>query len=154
MKKFKNLALLSLLLGFPLTAFGAVDSGDTAWILVSTALVMLMTPGLAFFYGGMVRDKNVVGMLFQNWVALPVLGLLWAIVGYSLAFPGDLQHVLLNGVGMEPSSEDGTIPHLLFMAFQMMFAIITPILMTGAFAERSNFKSWLLVMILFYAKFL
>lgn len=147
MKKFKNLALLSLLLGFPLTAFGAVDSGDTAWILVSTALVMLMTPGLAFFYGGMVRDKNVVGMLFQNWVALPVLGLLWAIIGYSLAFPGDLQHVLLNGVGMEPSSEDGTIPHLLFMAFQMMFAIITPILMTGAFAERSNFKSWLLVMV-------
>lgn len=141
---------LSLL---PASAFAAVDSGDTAWMMISTALVLLMTPGLAFFYAGMVRTKNVTSTLFQNVIALGVIGLLWVVVGYSLAFSGgsayigDLGAVLLNGVGQE-ASEGSTIPALLFMAFQMMFAIITPILMTGAFAERTRFGSWLIVMVL------
>ncbi len=149
-KYFYLLCGLSLL---PASAFAAVDSGDTAWMMISTALVLLMTPGLAFFYAGMVRTKNVTATLFQNVIALGVIGLLWVVVGYSLAFSGgsayigDLGAVLLNGVGQE-ASEGSTIPALLFMAFQMMFAIITPILMTGAFAERTRFGSWLIVMVL------
>jgi Amt family ammonium transporter len=134
-----------------------VNSGDTSWILMSSALVLLMTPGLAFFYGGMVRAKNVVSTLFQNFAAVAIIGLLWAVCGYSLVFSGDqfggvigdMQYAFLNGVGQEPHGTFGTtIPHLAFMIFQCMFAIITPALITGAFAERVSFKAWLPVMAL------
>lgn len=128
-----------------------VNSGDTAWMLISTALVLLMTPGLAFFYAGMVRAKNVVATLFQSLSAVGVVGLIWALVGYSLVFSGDvggvignLDWALLSGVGATPHSTFGTtIPHVLFMSFQMMFAVITPALITGAFAERINFAAWI-----------
>lgn len=130
------------------------NSGDTAWMLVSTALVLLMTPGLAFFYAGMVRSKNAVSTLYQNVIALSVIGVVWAVVGYSLAFSGDVsgfigdtKYLLLNGVGQAPDGTS-TIPHLVFMAFQMMFAIITPALITGAFAERVNFKAWIIFLAL------
>ncbi len=149
--KYALPALLMLLL--PSQAFAAdLNGADTAWIMISTALVLIMTPGLAFFYAGMVRSKSVVSTLYQNFIALGVLGLLWVIVGYSLAFStgsqwiGDFSFMMLNGVGQVPT-ETSTIPHLLFMMFQMMFAVITPILITGAFAERVRFSSWLLVMI-------
>ncbi len=130
------------------------NSGDTAWMLVSTALVLLMTPGLAFFYAGMVKSKNAVSTLYQNVIALSVIGVLWAVIGYSLAFSGDVsgligdtKYLLLNGVGQAPDGTS-TIPHLVFMAFQMMFAIITPALITGAFAERVNFKAWIIFLAL------
>ena len=148
-------AILALMPAMAHAKPGVVDTGDTSWVLISSALVLLMTPGLAFFYAGMVRSKNVVGTLAQNMVALAVIGILWVVVGYSVAFVGD-QHggfmgdfsaMMLNGVGMEPVMGQ-TVPGLAFMAFQMMFAIITPALMTGAFAERVNFKAWILVLIL------
>ena len=148
MKQTQMIKLIMLILAFlPGVVFAGVRSGDTAWMLTSTALVLFMTPGLAFFYAGMVRRKNVVATLFQNWLAIPVLGLLWAVVGYSLAFPGDLSHLMLKGVSTYPQAGQG-IPHSLFMMFQMMFAIITPILMVGAFVERTCFKSWIVVMVL------
>lgn len=132
-------------------AIPTINTGDTAWMLISTALVLLMTPGLAFFYAGMVRAKNVVSTLFQSFSAVAVVGLIWAICGYSLVFSGDhggiigdFGYFMLNGVGQTPHPTFGsTIPHVLFMAFQMMFAIITPALITGAFAERINFKAWI-----------
>ena len=148
--------MLSLLL-MPFAAFaegGAVNSGDTAWMLTSTAFVLIMTPGLAFFYAGMVGAKNVVSTLYQNVIALGVIGVLWALIGYSLAFSpgtafiGDTAYMMLNGVGQAPVDGNATIPHLLFMIFQMMFAIITPALITGAFAERIRFKAWLLILVL------
>ena len=139
----KIIALMGLLIAS--TGYAATDSGDTAFVMIAAALVLAMTPGLAFFYGGMVERKNVVGMLFQNWVAFPILGLLWAIAGYSLSFSGDFSQVLLSGVGAEPL-EGGSIPSVVFMAFQMMFAIITPILMTGAIAERASLKAWMIIM--------
>ena len=151
LKRYLPILLASLLA--PLPAFAQVDSGDTAWMMISTALVLLMTPGLAFFYAGMVRRKNAVSTLYQNIVALGVIGLAWVVIGFSLAFSGgsgfigDTAKVMLNGVGQEPDGS-ATIPFLLFMMFQMMFAIITPALMTGAFAERVRFKSWLLVLLL------
>ena len=131
-----------------------IDSGDTAWVLISAALVLLMTPGLAFFYGGMVRSKSVLSTLFQNYAALAVVGLLWAVCGYSLVFSGDhggligdLSKAFLNGVGQEPNADyAATIPHLAFMIYQCMFAVITPALITGAFAERVSFKAWVLFM--------
>lgn len=134
----------------------AIDTGDTSWVLVSAALVMVMTPGLAFFYAGMTRTKNVVSTLFQNYAALGVIGLVWAICGYSLAFGpsnggfiGQLSYLFLNGVGQTANADySATIPHALFMLFQMMFAIITPVLMTGAIAERSKFSGFLLFMAL------
>jgi Amt family ammonium transporter len=124
-------------------------------MLTATALVLIMTPGLAFFYGGMVRTKNVVSTLFQNFLALGVVGVVWIVAGYSLAFSGDQQHgfvgdwakVMLKGVGQNPDGSS-TIPELVFMMFQMMFAIITPALITGAFAERVRFKAWLVVLTL------
>jgi Amt family ammonium transporter len=129
-----------------------VDTGNTTWLLVSAALVMLMTPGLAFFYGGMVSRKNVVSTLLQNYVALAIVGLLWIIVGYSLVFGeggaylGGFDMVMLKGVADQFYGATG-IPLLAFVAFQMMFAIITPALITGAFAERVHFKAWLFIMI-------
>jgi len=127
------------------------NSGNTSWLLVSAALVMLMTPGLAFFYGGMVSRKNVVSTLLQNYVALAVVGLLWVVVGYSLVFTegnpfiGGFDQVMLAGLDTQYYGETG-VPYMAFMAFQMMFAIITPALITGSFAERVNFKAWLFIM--------
>lgn len=154
-EKFLGLSVLSWLLGTSTAladeALAKVDSGDTAWLLISTGLVLLMTPGLAFFYGGMVRTKNVLSTLFQNVSTLTVAGLVWCLLGYSLAFSGDfrglvgnLNWFMLNGVGQAPNPDyAATIPHLLFMLFQAMFAIISPALISGAVAERFSFKSWL-----------
>jgi Amt family ammonium transporter len=133
-----------------------VDTGDTAWMLVSAALVMLMTPGLALFYGGMVRRKNVLGTIMQSFIALAVVTLQWVLFGYSLAFGPDLGHVIgslawvgLRGVGLDPNPDyAATIPHQAFMVYQMMFAVITPALITGAFAERFKFKAYLLFVLL------
>ena len=133
-----------------------IDSGDTAWMLVSTALVLLMTlPGLALFYGGLVRRKNILGVLMQCAVLLCVMSLQWVLFGYSLAFApgnafiGGLQWMGLNGVGLAPYADyAATIPHQLFMVFQMMFAVITPALIIGAFAERMKFSSFLLFSLL------
>ncbi len=149
----KLLLLLVLLLPFP--AFAAdINSGDTAWMLISTALVLLMIPGLAFFYAGMVRRKNAVSTLYQNVIAMGVIGMVWAVAGYSLAFSagsewiGDMTYAMLVGVEQAPVDANATIPHLVFMMFQMMFAIITPALIVGAFAERVRFTSWLLILVL------
>jgi Amt family ammonium transporter len=133
-----------------------VDTGDTAWILISSALVMLMTPGLALFYGGMVRCKNVLGTIMQSFIALGVITIQWVLYGYSLAFGPDINGVIgsldwigLRGVGLEPYPDYApTIPHQAFMIFQMMFAVITPALITGSFAERFKFKTYLVFLIL------
>jgi ammonium transporter, Amt family len=133
-----------------------VDTGDTAWILISSALVMLMTPGLALFYGGMVRSKNVLGTIMQSFIALGVITIQWVLYGYSLAFGPDVGHVIgnlswigLRGVGLDPFPDyAATIPHQAFMIFQMMFAVITPALITGAVAERFKFKTYLVFLIL------
>ncbi len=128
-----------------------IDSGDTAWILVSTALVMLMTPGLALFYGGMVRRKNVLGTIMHSFIAIAVVSLQWILVGYTLSFGPDLRGIIgnlswagLQGVGFAPNADYApTIPHLTFMLYQMMFAVITPALISGAFAERMKFSAYL-----------
>jgi Amt family ammonium transporter len=136
-----------------------IDTGDTAWMLISTALVLLMTPALALFYGGMVRAKNVLSTFMHSFFAMGLVTIAWVTVGYSLAFApthggiiGGLDHVFLTGVGLEAK---GTVPHLLFMAFQLMFAIITPALISGAFAERVKFSTYavftLLWVLLVYA---
>ncbi|MDI6744808.1 MAG: ammonium transporter [Thermodesulfovibrionales bacterium] len=133
-----------------------VDTGDTTWVLISSALVMLMTPGLALFYGGMVRRKNVLGTIMQSFIALGVITILWVLYGYSLSFGPDKGHIIgglewagLKGVGLDPNPDyAATIPHQAFMIFQMMFAVITPALITGAFAERFKFKAYLLFLIL------
>jgi Amt family ammonium transporter len=133
-----------------------IDTGDTAWLLVSTALVMLMTPALGFFYGGLVRRKNVLSTIMHSFFILALISVQWVLWGYSLAFGpsvggvvGGLDWIGLNGVGQEPNPDyAATVPHLSFMAFQMMFAIITPALITGAFAERKRFKAFVLFSIL------
>ena len=130
----------------------AINSGDTAWILVCCSLVLLMTPGLAFFYGGMVRRKNVLSTLTLSFVFMALIGVQWVLYGYSLAFGdsiggfiGGLNYLGLSGVGAAPNPAYAkTIPQGLFAAFQMMFAVITPALITGAFVERVRFKSFLL----------
>ena len=129
-----------------------INAGDTAWILVCCSLVLLMTPALAFFYGGMVRRKNILSTLTLSYVFMALIGVQWVLYGYSLAFGkdiggfiGGLNFLGLNGVGAVPNPDYGkTIPHSLFAAFQMMFAVITPALITGAFVERVRFKSFLL----------
>jgi Amt family ammonium transporter len=129
-----------------------INSGDTAWVLASSALVLLMTiPGLALFYGGLVRSKNVLGTLMQSFILVGLVSVQWLIFGYSLAFApgsslvGGLDWLGLHGVGAAPNPDyAATIPHMAFMAFQLMFAIITPALMTGAFAERMKFSAFLL----------
>lgn len=130
-------------------------AGDNAWMLVCTALVLLMTgPGLALFYGGLVRRKNVLSTMMHSFVMMALATVLWAVVGYSLAFGtggpviGDFSYFMLNGVGGEPGGYADTIPHQTFMLFQMMFAIITPALISGAFAERMKFSAMLLFMTL------
>jgi len=132
-----------------------INSGDTAFMLVATALVMLMTPGLALFYGGLVRTKNVLGTMMQSFICLGLITLTWVIFGYSLAFGpdhagliGDFTWLGLNGVGTAAGPFAKTIPHLAFVAFQLMFAIITPALITGAFAERLKFSSFLIFTVL------
>jgi ammonium transporter, Amt family len=128
-----------------------MDTGDTAWVLMSTALVLFMTPGLAFFYGGMVRSKNVLGMLMQNFAAMGLLAILWALVVFSLAFGdagnggliGNFDFIGLKDVGAEPAL-GLTIPFVLFCAYQMTFAVITPALITGATADRLKFSAYLL----------
>lgn len=128
-----------------------MNSGDTAWVLASAALVFIMTPGLAFFYGGMARRKNVLSLLMQCFIILCLIGLQWVLFGYSLAFGPDTGYGIiggfdwfgLNGVGPEPFEDySKTIPHLAFMIFQAMFAIITPALIVGAFAERIKFSAF------------
>ena len=131
-----------------------MDSGDNAWVLASAALVMLMTPGLGFFYAGLVRRKNVLATIMHSFFILCLISIVWVLWGYSLAFGkdiggvvGDLSLVGLGGVGMEPL--DGqTISHYTFMVFQMMFAIITVALITGAFAERQRFKAFAIFAVL------
>ena len=133
-----------------------MNAGDTAFVLFSSALVMLMVPGLALFYGGMVRSKNVLGTLMQSFIMLGIITVTWVLWGYSTAFGpdhggiiGGLEWFGLQGVGMEPSADYGsTIPHMAFMIFQCMFAIITPALITGAFAERMKFSAFLLFALL------
>ena len=132
-----------------------INSGDTAWVLISSALVLLMTPGLAFFYGGMVRKKNVLSVLMQCFVIMCVLSLQWVLFGYSLAFApakgfwGGLGWWGLKGVGFEPYADyAATIPHQAFMIFQAMFAIITPALIIGAFAERMKFSAFIVFALL------
>jgi Amt family ammonium transporter len=132
-----------------------MNSGDTAWVLISSALVMLMTPGLAFFYGGMVRKKNVLSILMQCFIVLCLLSVQWVLYGYSISFaPGDgfwggFKWAGLAGVGLEPYADySATIPHQAFMIFQAMFAIITPALILGAFAERMKFSAFLAFIVL------
>ncbi len=134
-----------------------IDSGDTAWVLISSALVLMMTaPGLALFYAGLVRRKNGLATIMQSFVLMAMISVQWVLFGYSLAFGpsesqfiGSLDWIGLAGVGAAPNADyAGTIPHSLFMAFQMMFAIITPALMTGAFAERMKFSAFLVFTLL------
>jgi len=139
----------------------AIDTGDTAWMLISTALVMLMTPALALFYGGLVRSKNVLSIIMQSFIALGVITLIWLLYGYSLAFSpsilsiggygliGSLDWAGVRNVGMAPHAVYcPTVPHRLFMLYQCMFAIITPALISGAFAERMKFKTYLVFVVL------
>ena len=133
-----------------------VDTGDTSWLLISTALVMLMTPGLAFFYGGLVRRKNMLSVLMQCMMILCLISLQWVLFGYSLSFGpdkgsiiGGLDWAFLKNVGLTPNADyAGTIPHQIFMMFQMMFAVITPALILGAFAERMKFSAFCVFILL------
>ncbi len=137
-------------------ARSAQGAGDNAWMLVSSALVLMMTgPGLALFYGGLVRRKNVLGTMMQSFVLMAVVTVLWAVVGYSLAFGegtpviGDLRYALLNRVGSAPNADyAATIPQQTYMIYQLMFAIITPALISGAFAERMKFSAMLMFTVL------
>jgi Amt family ammonium transporter len=138
-----------------------LDSGDIAWVLAATGLVMIMTPALGFFYGGLVRRKNLVSTIVQCLTIFAVMSLVWAMWGYSLAFApslngvvGDLSAIGLNNVGAAPNTNYATtIPELLYFAFQLKFAAITPALIIGAFAERIRFKS-LLIFIVLWATFI
>ena len=156
-RKLSAIAAAGLMLGWGGAAWaqgsaGKIDSGDTAWVLMSAALVLLMTtPGLALFYGGMVRRKNVLSMLMQSFILAALVSVQWVLFGYSLAFGpdhwgliGDLSWAGLNGVGALPNPAYApTIPHLAFAIYQCMFAVITPALITGAFAERISFGGFL-----------
>jgi ammonium transporter, Amt family len=132
-----------------MTVLGVVDPGNTAWVLASCALVLFMTPGLAFFYGGMVRAKNVLAMLMQNFFSMGLVSVLWAALAYSLAFSGDGKWIgnfdlawMKDVATVAPTGFELTIPPLAFLAFQLMFAIITPALITGAIADRMKFSAW------------
>ncbi len=135
-----------------------VNAADTAWLLISSALVMLMTPGVALFYGGMVRRKNILSTIMMSFVLLGLVGLLWVLYGYSLSFApdkggiiGGLDFVGLRGVGQEPSSiYAATVPHLAYMIFQAMFAVITVALITGAVVERMKFSALIVFAILWF----
>lgn len=136
----------------------SIDSGDTAWMLVASAFVLLMTPGLSFFYGGMVDKKNIISTMLQSFIALGVISVLWVVVGFSLAFGDSIGGIIGNpmtyfafkNVGAEPHPDfSSSIPFLLFALFQLKFAIITPALITGSFAGRVRFRSYILFMVLF-----
>ncbi len=145
---------------FPVNVYaqttGKIDTGDTAFLLLSAALVMLMTPGLAMFYGGMVRKKNVLGTIMQSFITIAVISLQWILFGYSLTFGPDVHGIIgnldwigLSGVGFGPNPAYApTVPHIAFMIYQAMFAVITPALITGAFAERMKFSAFLAFTIL------
>lgn len=135
-----------------------IDTGDTAWMIVASAFVLLMTPGLSFFYGGMVNKKNIISTMLQSFIALGVISVLWVVVGFSLAFGDSIGGIIgnpftyfaFNNVGSEPNPDfASTIPFLLFALFQLKFAIITPALITGSFAGRVRFRSYILFMLLF-----
>jgi Amt family ammonium transporter len=132
----------------------ALSPADTVWVMMATAMVMLMTPGLALFYGGLVQARNVLSTKLHSFSAIGLVTVQWVVLGYSLsfaegnAFLGGLDYVLLQGVGQEPGPYAATIPHLAFMAFQMMFAIITPAIISGAFAERMKFSAYVLFTLL------
>lgn len=140
----------------PAPASSTISAGDTAWVLTASALVLLMTPGLAFFYGGLVRKKNVLSILMQCFIVICIITLQWVIFGYSLAFGPDVKGIIgnldwafLRHVGADPfPGYSGTIPHSVFMIFQAMFAVITPALILGAFAERMRFGAFCLFVIL------
>lgn len=166
MGKKLNFIVLSLLVLFAMLASGdysfegaeAIDKGDTAWMLVASAFVLLMTPGLAFFYGGMVNKKNVISTMLQSFVALGVVSILWVTVGFSLCFGESIGGIIGNpltymnfkGVGLAPNPEfSDSIPFLLFALFQLKFAIITPALITGSFAERIRFRAYIFYIFLF-----
>jgi Amt family ammonium transporter len=142
--------------GAATAAADAIDKGDTAWLLTSAALVMLMTPGLAFFYGGLVRKKNMLSVLMQCFAVLCLISVQWVVFGYSLAFGpdakgaiGDLSWAMLRGVGLGPNAAYAPgVPHQAFMIFQAMFAVITPALILGAFAERMKFGAFCIFSIL------
>ncbi len=132
----------------------AIDTGDTAWVLISAALVFIMTPGLGFFYGGMVRSKNVLGTIMHSFFIVAMISVEWVILGYAMTFGddiggfiGSLDKIGLSGVGLQVMS-NGTIPELAFVAFQCMFAVITPALITGAFAERMKFGAFCIFILL------
>ena len=132
-----------------------ISAGDTAWLLLSAALVMLMTPALGFFYGGLVRRKNVLATIMHSFFILCLISVQWVLWGYTLAFGpdkggiiGGLDWLTLRGVGQEPGPYAATVPHQAFMVFQMMFAVITPALITGAFAERKRFKAFVVFTLL------
>jgi Amt family ammonium transporter len=133
-----------------------INAGDTAWVLASAALVMLMTPALGFFYGGLVRQKNVLSTIMHSFFILALISVQWVLWGYSLAFGpdrggiiGGLDWIGLRGVGGEPNADYApTVPHQAYMVFQMMFAVITPALITGAFAERKRFKAFVIFSLL------
>src|SRR6478752_3148969 len=160
---FAILAILQLLVLFNASdpssdQVHTIDKADTAWMIVATAFVLFMTPGLSFFYGGMVSFKNVISTMLQSFIALGVISLLWYLVGFSLAFGDSIggfignptTHFAFKGVGLNPNPALApTFPFLLFALFQLKFAIITPALITGSFAERVKFTSYLLFMCLF-----
>lgn len=165
MGKKLNFIILILLVLLSLSAAegytelsSSIDAGDTSWMLVSSAFVLLMTPGLSFFYGGMVNKKNIISTMLQSFIALGVISVLWVIVGFSLAFGESFGGIIGNpmtyfafhNVGTEANPNfAGTIPFLLFALFQLKFAIITPALITGSFAGRVRFRSYILFMVLF-----
>lgn len=156
--RIKTLISTLALLSLPAIVFAAeeaaalpkIDTGDTAWVLVSAAMVMLMTPGLALFYGGMVRSKNVLSTIMQSFFIIALISVQWVLIGYTLAFGPDVGGYIgsmdwagLAGVGQDPNPDySATIPHLAFVAFQCMFAVITPALITGSFAERMKFPAF------------
>jgi len=149
------LVLAGLAIGWAQPAFAqtpaapppTINSGDTAWMLISTALVLLMTPALAFFYGGLVRSKNSLNTMMMSFISLGFVGVLWAVIGYSLAFGtgndwiGDTATALLRTVNLDPK---GSIPHVLFMCFQGTFCIITAALISGAIVERMRFSAYVI----------
>ncbi len=159
---FIVLTIIVLFIAFTATNYqeltSSIDKADTAWMLVASAFVLLMTPGLSFFYGGMINKKNVISTMLQSFVALGVISVLWVLVGFSLAFGDSIGGIIGNpltylnfkNVGVEPNPDfSGSIPFLLYALFQLKFAIITPALITGSFAGRIRFRSYILFMVLF-----
>lgn len=153
---FFLIILFLMPLGVHAQTEGKIDTGDTAFVLLSAALVMLMTPGLAMFYGGMARKKNVLGTIMHSFIAIAIVSVQWVLVGYSLSFGPDIKGIIggldwafLSGVGTAPNTAYApTVPHLAFMIYQAMFAVITPALISGAIAERMKFSAYLIFILL------